>query len=209
MNIPRNAVSSALVWVAASSVGCGGGGGAVQAPTLREPVPGSPVARFLPLNDGWQWAYDVEDEGGNRGMFVTRARRLTGARFSLGPSPASAHVVEARADGIWREESETYVLKAPLAAGSTWLGGRGATIKVGAVDRVVETPAGKFVGCLTTIEEAGASDHPERRVTTTYCPDVGVTEVIAEAWMGTRHQRERAVLRSFGKPVDLGGKASP
>lgn len=191
-----------------SVLSCAGGGAPVPAPTTPAEVPSSPVARYLPLNDGWQWAYDVEDESGNRGMFVTRARRLSAARFSLGGA-GSAHVVEARGDGIVREESGVYVLKAPLIAGSEWPGSQGAAVKVTALDRVVDAPAGRFVGCVTTVEQAGSGDTPERRITTTYCPDVGVTELIAEAWQGARHQREHAVLRSFGKPVDLGGKPTP
>jgi hypothetical protein len=194
---------AARVIAACCVVSCGGGAAPVETPSGLAPLPSSAVARFLPLRDGVQWAYDVSDDEGNRGMFVTRARRLTGARFSL-VSSDSAHTLELRADGIVREETRTYVLKAPLAVGRSWPGTSGAVVTVSAVDRAADVLAGRFVGCVETVEQTGTGDRPARRVTTTYCPDVGIAQVVAEAWQGARHQRERAVLRSFGDPVDLG-----
>jgi hypothetical protein len=77
-------------------------------------------------------------------------------------------------------------------------------VRVAAVDRIVDVPAGKFVGCVDTVEEVrAASAEPARRVTTTYCPDVGIVSLHVEAWENGRHVGERAVLRSFGKPVSL------
>ena len=162
------------------------------------------MSRFFPLVDGTQWAYDAEEDGtGNKGIFVTRARGLSGARFSLVTGQRS-RVVEVRAEGIARSETGTFLLRAPLAAGAEWPGESGAVVRISAVDRIVDVPAGKFVGCLDTVEEQrDAGGQPMRRVTTTYCPDVGIVSLHAEAWEGGRHVGERAVLRSFGKPVSL------
>ena len=50
-----------------------------------------------------------------------------------------------------------------------------AGVRVTAVDRIAEVPAGKFIGCIDTVEEArAATNEPVRRITTTYCPDVGI-----------------------------------
>jgi hypothetical protein len=195
--------------VALSVVACAGRQKpAVNASATASDDVSSEVARYLPLKDGWQWAYDVQDEGGNRGMFVTRARRLGPSRFSFGTA-SSSRVLVARGDGIVREETQAYVLKVPLAAGKSWPGNNGALVTVNAVDRVVDVPAGRFVGCVTTVEVLGAAESPERRVSTTYCPDVGVTELLVEAGQSPRQQREHAVLRSFGQPIDLGAKPTP
>ena len=120
-----------------------------------------------------------------QGMFVTRVRRLPGPRFSLMSSQGS-HVLEVRADGIVREESKAYVLRAPLAAGAQWPGENDATVRVSSMNRIVEVPAGKFVGCVETIEEVAPKPgkNPSRRVTTTYCPDVGIALLHVEAWEG-------------------------
>jgi hypothetical protein len=185
-------------------IGCGSSRGAASVPQ-EEKLPDSPVSRFLPLVDGTMWAFDAEDdETGGKGMFVTRIRRLPGPRFSLMTSQGS-HVLEARADGIVREESKAYVLHAPLSVGAEWPGENGATVRVSALDRVVQVPAGKFVGCVETIEEVTPKPgkNPPRRVTTTYCPDVGIALLHAEAWEGGAHAGERATLRSFGKPAEL------
>jgi hypothetical protein len=199
----RGGVGVAVV-VAVAVVGCGSSRGAASSPQ-EAALPESPVSRFLPLVDGNIWAFDAEDdENGGKGMFVTRVRRLPGPRFSLMSSQGS-HVLEVRADGIVREDSKAYVLRAPLSAGAAWPGENGATVHVSALDRIVEIPAGKFVGCVETIEEITPKPgkSPPRRVTTTYCPDVGIALIHAEAWEGGAHLGERATLRSFGKPAEL------
>ena len=168
-------------------------------------LPACPVLRYLPLVDGNQWAYDAEDdETGEKGMFITRARRLPGPQFSLLSSQGS-HGVEVRGDGIVRFETNAYLLKAPLAQGAEWPGEGGAVVHVESLDRMVDVPAGKFVGCVETIEEVPTKpgQPPARRVTTTYCPDVGVALLHAEVWKAGKHSGEHAVLRSFGKPVQF------
>ena len=185
-------------------VACGGPQAAPSPVAASTTGPESAVSRFFPLTDGTQWAYDAEEDGtGNKGIFVTRAKAMAGARFSLVTGQRS-RIVEVRPDGITRIETGTYLLRAPLASGAEWPGDGGAIVRVAAVDRIVDVPAGKFVGCVDTVEEVrAATGEPARRVTTTYCPDVGIVSLHAEAWENGRHVGERAVLRSFGKPVSL------
>jgi hypothetical protein len=193
-----------LVIACAGFVGCGAPKAALRPEPAGVKAPESAVSRFFPLVDGNQWAYDAEeDDTGNKGIFVTRARALAGARFSLVTGQRS-RVVEVRPEGITRTETGSYLLRAPLAAGAEWPGEGGAVVRVGAIDRIVDVPAGKFVGCLDTVEEQrGTGSEPLRRVTTTYCPDVGIVSLHAEAWENGRHVGERALLRSFGKPISL------
>ena len=114
-------------------------------------------------------------------------------------------MVEVKEDGIVRLETSAYLLKAPLSAGAEWPGEGGATVRIGSLDRMVDVPAGKFVGCIETIEEVATrpGKNPSRRVTTTYCPDVGVALLHAEMWRASQHTGEHATLRSFGKPVQF------
>jgi hypothetical protein len=173
-----------------------------QAPTVTSPP--SAVSRYFPLVDGTQWAYDAEeDDTGNKGVFVTRAHAMAGGRFSLETGQRS-RVVEVRPEGITRVETGHYLLRAPLTVGAEWAGDGEANVKVVAVDRIVDVPAGKFIGCVDTVEEVRSSGaDPQRRVTTTYCPEVGIVSLHAEAWENGRHVGERAALRSFGKPISI------
>lgn len=168
-------------------------------------APSSAVSRYLPLADGRIWAYDEEDEETKTGgVFVTRARKLTGARFSL-TTGDRARIVEMRADGV-AMESGIYVLKVPLAVGAQWPGERGSIVRVAALDRVVQVPAGTFAGCVETIEDLASptgGENPLRRITTQFCPDVGIATLRVEVWEQGKHAGERAVLRSFGEPVTI------
>jgi hypothetical protein len=195
---------SALALGCVGFVACGAPQAAPSPVAASTAGPESAVSRFFPLTDGTQWAYDAEEDGtGNKGIFVTRAKAMAGARFSLVTGQRS-RIVEVRPEGITRIDTGAYLLRAPLASGAEWPGDGGAVVRVAAVDRIVDVPAGKFVGCIDTIEEVRtATGEPARRVTTTYCPDVGIVSLHAEAWENGRHVGERAVLRSFGKPVSL------
>ena len=202
---------AALLLFASAALSCGGGANQPALSPDGANLPPCPALRYMPLVDGNQWAYDAEDdETGEKGMFVTRARRLPGPRFSL-ISSQGAHVLEVREDGIVRSETNVYLLKTPLAANAEWQGESGATTRVASLDRIVDVPAGKFVGCVETIEEIPTrpGQDPVRRVTTTYCPDVGVTLLHAEIWKAGKHSGEHATLRSFGKPVQFDETRAP
>jgi hypothetical protein len=193
-----------VVAACAAIAACGGAKEAPAPPQVAAPVAQSAVSRFFPLVDGTQWAYEAEEDGtGNKGVFVTRAQAMAGPRFSLVTGQRS-RAVEVRAEGIVRVENGLYVLRAPLAQGAEWPGEGGAVVRVAAVDRIVDVPAGKYVGCLDTVEEQpGPGGQPTRRITTTYCPEVGIVTLHAEAWENGQHVGERAVLRSYGKPITI------
>jgi hypothetical protein len=66
------------------------------------------------------------------------------------------------------------------------------------VNAVVEVPAGRYDDCVQTLERRGG-DRP-LSVATTFCPEVGI--VLLEAASGAA--MERAELKSYGPPVEIG-----
>jgi len=194
-----------LVAFAVHVVGCASSAPALVVATGDTTSPSSAVSRYLALFDGRIWAYDEEDEETKTGgIFVTRARKLTGARFSL-TTGERARIVEMRADGV-ATENGIYLLKMPLAVGAEWPGEHGSNVRVAAVDKVVQVPAGTFAGCVETVENLASpmgGENPLRRITTQFCPDVGIASLRVEVWEQGKHAGERAVLRSFGEPVTI------
>src|SRR6202012_5498735 len=98
------------------------------------------------------------------------------------------------AEGVTIESriGTSFVLKAPLVPGTTWRGEHGGNVKIIGVDKIADVPAGKFTGCVQTLEER-LGDAPVR-FATTFCPTVGI--VILEAAPGAN--LERAELKSYG-----------
>lgn len=160
---------------------------------------GTDLERLFPLVDGNLWHYDTELGDGERGRLVVRAARASpeGGTLTTG---GDARRVRFTAEGVLLAGAtgDVFVLKGPLTVGATWRGEHGGITEVSAVGRQVTVPAGTFEGCVDVVERRGG-DRP-MQVVTTYCPDVGMVELEASAG----EQVERAMLRSYGPPVDLG-----
>lgn len=173
--------------------------------TAKEPV--YELEKYFPLTEGTVFAYDtVNEDTGEKGLLVFEVVRPRPGRADLKVGGQVKQRLELRSDGISHLEGG-YLLKTPLTTGSQWKG-RWGTVTVNAVDRSVETPAGHFVGCIETVEEAqGASGG--KRATSVYCPEVGLVSLDAEGENDTGYAHERATLRSFGPRVDLGAVAQP
>jgi hypothetical protein len=179
----------------------------VDAPRSESKAPISPLARLFPLSDGTIWTYDAMDEQTKApGMFVMRARRLGPTTFEL-RTGSRTRVVELRADGIARADTGAYLIKGPVSVGTKWSGEGGAIVRINAIDREVRVPAGQFFGCVETTEETANAPGgpPLKRVTTTYCPDVGIATLRVQMWQGAEAASEHATLRSWGAPIDVGG----
>ncbi|MGQ4809449.1 hypothetical protein NKDENANG_02866 [Candidatus Entotheonellaceae bacterium PAL068K] len=67
-----------------------------------------------------------------------------------------------------------YVLKAPLVVGTTWRTVQGYPVRIVAVELSCTVPAGTFVACIETLQEAEPT--PESRMQTwrRFAPDVGL-----------------------------------
>jgi hypothetical protein len=165
---------------------------------------GSALERFFPLVDGTLYNYTTEvfsdAPTSGQGLLVARVHRESPTKGELRLPTATRHI-EYAPDGVVSIGStgqRSYVLQSPLAVGKTWSAEGGAQVKVTEMDIPVTVPAGTFQGCVRTQEEH-FGDAP-RKMITTYCPDVGI--VMLEAQSGSRV--ERASLKQFGPPVDLG-----
>lgn len=182
--------------------GCGGETTPVPQPA---PVPLAPqssglsIERWFPLIEGHIYQYATRAEDGSEGLLVTTAKRAGATTGSL-RTGTSDKFFQYLPDGVQVQGTQgaAYVLKQPLAVGTNWRGEHGGVVTITAVGASVQVPAGSYSGCTVTEERRGG-DVP-LLVSTTFCPDVGI--VLLQAQSGGRN--ERAELRSYGPPVDLG-----
>ncbi len=175
------------------------------APPPAQPAPqpftsGTPAERWFPLVQGHIYQYATrQGDDPNEGLLVVTARRGAATSGAL-QLPNKTRSFQYGADGVrlLGAGSQPYVLKMPLAVGTRWRGEHGGEVSITAVGASVQVPAGPFQDCITT-REARGGDVP-LTVTTTFCPEVGI--VLLDAASGG--QSERAALRSYGPPVNLG-----
>ncbi len=190
----RAVFSAAALWM---GVGCAGN------PPL--PAPASPalavanenaVERLLPLRDGFVLSYSVwTTASAEPEQVIFRVERRSRERASL-RTGNRVQRLELVANGV-RLLSGGYLLQPPLSVGAEWTGPVGR-VRVTVADKSIDVSAGRFVGCLETTE-SGGSEPEARTIVTTYCPDVGITEMRVQA--GDRE--ERFELRSYGPSVDV------
>ena len=163
---------------------------------------GFPLERYFPLVNGNLYNYEVETLSDAPSIdalhaSVTRITPTSGT-FRIG---ATTRRIQYEPDGVAATEpsgDRAYLLKGPLEAGTSWLGAQGGQIRIADVHARVSVPAGTFVECIVT-EEKRAGDFP-KDVTTTYCPDVGIVELSIKS----AGALQKATLKSYGPPVDLG-----
>ena len=160
---------------------------------------GSELERYFPLVDGNVYQYVTEGETGEQGMLVARVHRADAARGEL-RFPSGAKRFEYVSDGlkISTGMGQAYVLKTPIAVGTSWTGEHGGQTRIISVNAIIDVKAGHFTGCVQTLEER-RGDRPVKYATT-FCPGTGI--VLLEAASGAA--LERAELSSYGAPVKLG-----
>ncbi|MEJ7732406.1 MAG: hypothetical protein WKG00_24775 [Polyangiaceae bacterium] len=160
---------------------------------------GTDLERYFPLVDGNIYHYVTEGDGGSEGLLVARAARTDARRGEL-RFPSGAKRFEYASDGVkvMGGTGSAYVLKAPLRDGATWVGEHGGTTTVLSADAMIETRAGRFTGCVQTLEEK-RGDTPAKYATT-FCPGTGIVVLEVASGAGL----ERAELKSYGPPIDLG-----
>jgi len=186
------------VVVALASLSCAGSAQNASKPAQARPEP-LDVARYLPLVDDTVYAYVTQAEGvAEQGVLMLAIKR---------PRPESVELaiggrvqrLEIASDGI-RHANGGWLLKSPLSAGAHWKGSFGE-VRVSSLDREIEVPAGRFKGCLETVEEV--SSPVQKRATTVFCPDVGIVLLQVEGMIEGEYGVERASLRSYGPRVDI------
>jgi hypothetical protein len=158
---------------------------------------GTPVERFLPLQHGTVFSYETQRESsGEKGILVLRVNRPRANMAEL--IGARTERIDYLPDGI-QYASGGYLLKPPLTEGATWKG-RVGTVRVVSLERSIEVPAGHFKGCVETQEESVATGS---KITTVFCPDVGIVLIDAQGQAEGDYDREVARLRYHGPAVDL------
>jgi len=170
----------------------GGGPGAPEAPRISD------VERYLPLKNDTVLAYETFSENtGERGALMMKVRRprLSTVELDVG---GRVQRLALEAEGV-RLVTGGWLLKAPLTPGARFKGQFGE-VEVTSTDKAIEVPAGRFSGCIETVEQSATA---QRKVTTVYCPDVGITLLEVEGSIGEDYGRERASLRSHGPAVNL------
>jgi hypothetical protein len=90
-----------------------------------------------------------------------------------------------------------YLLKLPLTLGAEWHGDDG-NVKLTDVNLSVDVPAGKFTGCIRTVEDARFGS-ATRKTTTVFCPGIGITVLEIEAQQEGTSVLQRLSLKAFGQ----------
>jgi len=156
------------------------------------------VERFMPLVAGTVYSFETTVENSNdKGVMMVAVDRPRDGMATLTVG-GKVERLELVPEGI-RLATGGWLLKSPLERGTRYRGGFGEVV-VEAIDREVEVPAGRYRGCVVIIEESVTG---RKKVTTTFCPDVGMVLMEAEGMIGNDYGHERAALKSYGKRVDI------
>lgn len=154
------------------------------------------VERYFPLVDGTVYSYRTETEDGDRGMLIARVHRRDATHGEL-VYPTGRKRFVYTPEGILQEPNSNFVLKGPLQRGTTFRGQNGGRAEIVDVGVVMDVKAGSYRDCIRVVEQRGG-DRPAR-YSTTFCPDVGVVAIDAEAGMTF----ERAELVSAGPALNI------
>jgi hypothetical protein len=152
--------------------------------------------RYFPLVDGNLFQYATENALRERGILIARVHRTDATHGEL-VYPTGKKRFSYSREGVRIEPAGNFLIAGPLVAGASFRGQNGGRAVIEAVAVVMDVRAGSYQGCVRVVETRGG-DSPAR-YTTTFCPDVGVVAIEAQA--GPRF--ERAELVSSGPPVNL------
>ena len=191
---PRRAGLLLSAWLSLGLASCGASPKPPVARTPSQPI--SEFTRYLPLEDHTVFSYDTYiEETNERGLAVFEIRRPRPelAELSLAGQVRKRYYFEPL--GV-RSGQGGYLLKAPLTLNSEWTGDDGK-VRVLSVDETISVPAGKFSGCLRTVENAKLSN-ATRKTTTVFCPGVGITLLEIEAEDSGMSVLQRLTLKAFG-----------
>jgi hypothetical protein len=177
-----------------------GGAAGCAAPAQQQAVaPTAPITaltRFAPFENNTVFSYETYIEDSNEhGILVFEISRPRPelAELSVAGQVRKRYYFE---PGGVRSAQGGYLLKSPLGANAEWQGDDGK-VKVTAVDQSIDVPAGKFSGCIRTVEEAKLAA-ATRTTTTVFCPGVGITTLQIEGEQEGTSVLQRLTLKSFG-----------
>ena len=156
----------------------------------------SELSRYLPLENDTVFSYEsyIEDTNEHGLVIFEIARpRPELAELSIAGHVRKRYYFE---PGGVRSGQGGYLLKSPLSVNSEWNGDDGK-VRVTSVAQSVDVPAGKFSGCIQTVEQAQLAA-ATRTTTTVFCPGVGITTLQIEGAQDGTNVLQRLQLKSFG-----------
>lgn len=194
-----------------SVLGCG----AAQTPVdCRDPLASCPVTkealtsgseleRYFPMVDGYTYQYRFESQtetGVETGVLSTTVQRAAAGGGVLVVGGQSKRI-EFTPEGVVQTAPgpRAFLLKAPIAEGTTWSGPTGARVEIVRAKAQKAVPAGTFSDCVETKETRGGN--PPQIIATTYCSGVGMVSLDTAAGAA----RVVASLTYYGPKIDLGG----
>jgi len=165
-------------------------------PSAASSPPASELTHYAPFENDTVFSYATYiEETNERGLAVFEIKRPRPelAELSLAGQVRKRYYFE---PGGVRSSHGGYLLKLPLELNAEWRGDDGM-VKVTNVNLSVDVPAGKFTGCLQTVEDArlGAAT---RKTTTVFCPGVGITVLEINAEQEGTSVLQRLDLKAFG-----------
>jgi hypothetical protein len=158
-------IALGLALAGAFVAGCG-----ASAPRTAALDPARLEPRLLyPMQDGYVWSYDVDTGTGVRTFAVSRVVEARGSTFSI-TNGGSEIVYEVRPEGIYRPQTSTWLLRAPIEVGASWPSTGELVARVTSVTEIVDIGAGHFEGCVEVVEDGGETG---QRIRTVYCSGLG------------------------------------
>lgn len=174
-----------------------------RAPSRAAPSapPAASSAGYFPLAVGNEWVYQDESpalppERRGAGRTVRILERTADGYFR------DSERGELRVEGGCLEDRLRRLLCAPIAVGTRWssvvAAGSTERYEIAAVGEAVETPAGRFEGCVRVRAHNRASAGMDHVLEISYAPGVGPVRIETFAVVdGKATPQVRAVLRSY------------
>jgi hypothetical protein len=153
----------------------------------------SGVERYLPLHDNYVYEYDIVADSGEKGRMMVQVSRPRPGLAELNVA-GKVDRLELSTDAV-RHATGGFLLKGPISVGAQWQGQFGK-VRVVSISRAVAIPAGKFEGCIETLEEA--TQPVAKRANSIFCPDVGLVALEVEGTVNGDEASVSSELRSFG-----------
>lgn len=182
------------------AVGCGASNPAPkESPLVLAPID------LYPLRPGNAWSYDVDTGEASSTLGLTRVEAVQGSIATVRTGQQTVKY-DIRQEGINVVSEEAWLFRTPLEEGSSWPARGGRIGRFVSTEASVETPAGRFTGCLEVVETGGKL---ELEVRTIYCPFVGPVAVDSTMRSSTSDRSVSAHARLRGYDVDGGAALTP
>ena len=164
----------------------------------RAPAPSAAdAAAYFPLAVGNEWIYADESPGSPGGERKIRILERTADGYFRDTERG-----ELRADGGCVHDRLRRLLCAPVTPGTQWSSVIAASsterFEIASVGEEVQTPAGRFGGCVRVRAHNRANAATDYVIETTYAPGVGPVKLETFAVVnGVVQAQVRAVLRAY------------